>query len=106
MSAQAGDRTISNQVTQRLATRGIRTPCRVGVETKNGEVTLTGNIQYPYQRSAAMNAAATTPGVRHVVDRLTIKPAVKRPQPKPATSRSGPLPPVAPPEHGGRSAPG
>lgn len=72
------DRAISQQVTQRLATRGIRAPSHVAVEARNGEVTLTGSIQYANQRVAAIQAASTTPGVRHVVDRLTIKPAAKR----------------------------
>jgi osmotically-inducible protein OsmY len=78
MPAMGRDRTIIQQVTQRLATRGIRSPCSIAVQSKNGEVTLTGNIQYPYQRSAAIQAASTAEGVRHVVDRLTIKAAVKR----------------------------
>jgi osmotically-inducible protein OsmY len=78
MSAFGADRNIVQQVTQRLATRGLRTPCKIDVQSKNGEVTLTGNIQYPHQRSAAMQAANTASGVRHVVDRLTIKAAAKR----------------------------
>jgi osmotically-inducible protein OsmY len=78
MSAFGKDRTIAQQVTQRLATRGLRSPCRIDVQSKNGEVTLTGDIQYPYQRSAALQAASTASGVRQVVDRLTVKPAVKR----------------------------
>ena len=78
MSAIGQDRAIMQQVTQRLAMRGIRSPCRIDIQSKNGEVTLTGSIQYPYQRSAAMQAAATASGVRHVVDRMTIKPAAKR----------------------------
>lgn len=78
MSALGNDRTITQQVSQRLATRGLRSPCRIDVQARNGEVTLTGNIQYPHQRAAAMQAASTAEGVRHVVDRLTIKAAVKR----------------------------
>ena len=78
MSAFGQDRTIVQQVTQRLATRGLRSPCRIDVQSKNGEVTLTGAIQYPYQRSAAMHAAASASGVRHVVDRMTVKPPEKR----------------------------
>jgi osmotically-inducible protein OsmY len=76
--ALGNDRNIATQVTQRLATRGLRSPCKIEVQSKNGEVTLTGSIQYPYQRSAAVQAASTASGVRQVVDRLTIKAAVKR----------------------------
>jgi osmotically-inducible protein OsmY len=78
MSAIGQDRTIAQAVTQRLATRGIRSPCRIDVQSRNGEVTLSGSIQYPHQRAAAMQAASTATGVRHVVDRLTIKPTAKR----------------------------
>jgi osmotically-inducible protein OsmY len=78
MSNSGQDRSIVQAVNQRLATRGIRSPCRIDVQSRNGEVTLSGNIQYPHQRSAAMQAASTTSGVRHVLDRLTLKPATKR----------------------------
>ena len=78
MTAFGQDRTIVQQVTQRLTTRGLRSPCRIDVQSRNGEVTLTGSIQYPQQRAAAMQAAATASGVRHVVDRLTMKPPEKR----------------------------
>jgi osmotically-inducible protein OsmY len=78
MSASGSDRNIAQDVTKRLAMRGIHSPCRIDVQSRNGEVTLTGSIQYPYQRSAAVQAASTTSGVRHVVDRMTVKPAVKR----------------------------
>jgi osmotically-inducible protein OsmY len=78
MPALGKDRTIIQQVTQRLATRGLRSPCKIDVTSRNGEVTLTGNILYPHQRAAAMNAASTAEGVRTVVDRLIIKAAIKR----------------------------
>jgi osmotically-inducible protein OsmY len=78
MSASAPDRTIIQQVLQRLATKGLRSPCKIEVQSKNGEVTLTGSLQYPYQRASAMQAASTASGVRHVVDRLTVKPNTKR----------------------------
>jgi len=76
--AAGTDRTIVQQVTQRLATRGLRSPCKIEVQARNGEVTLTGAIQFPHQRTAAKQAASTASGVRSVVDRLTIKPPEKR----------------------------
>jgi osmotically-inducible protein OsmY len=78
MAAPGSDRALSQQVTQRLAMRGIRSPCRVTVTTSNGEVTLAGELQYAHQRGAATQAAANIPGVRRVVDRMKIKPHVKR----------------------------
>jgi osmotically-inducible protein OsmY len=77
MPALGQDRTIIKQVEQRLTTRGLA-PCKLNVQSKNGEVTLTGNIHFPHQRTAAMNAASTADGVRSVVDRMSVKAAVKR----------------------------
>ena len=79
MSAGSGqDRTVVQQVTQRIATKGIRSPSRIDVQAKNGQVTLTGNIQYAHQRSAAVQAASTAAGVRQVVDQLKVMPNTKR----------------------------
>jgi osmotically-inducible protein OsmY len=72
------DRALSLQVTQKLAMRGLRTPCRIVVSSQNGDVTLTGSIQFAHQRSAATQAAANVPGVRRVVDQLKVTPVVKR----------------------------
>jgi osmotically-inducible protein OsmY len=58
--------------------RGLRTPCRIVVSSQNGDVTLTGSIQFAHQRSAATQAAANVPGVRRVVDQLKVTPVVKR----------------------------
>jgi osmotically-inducible protein OsmY len=79
MSAERGDdRRLLQRVTQQLTTRGIRNPCHVDAAVKNGDVTLTGTIQYEHQRKAAMQAATGVTGVKRVSDRMTVKPAVKR----------------------------
>jgi osmotically-inducible protein OsmY len=78
MSSLGKDGTVVTQVKQRIATRGIRSPCKIDVQARNGEVTLTGNIQFAHQRVAAVQAASTAAGVRSVVDRLVIKAATKR----------------------------
>ena len=44
----------------------------------DGEVTLTGNIQYEHQRQAAMQATRGIDGSRRVIDRLLVLPAVRR----------------------------
>ena len=72
------DRALSLQVTQKLTMRGLRTPCRIVVTSRGGDVTLSGDIQFAHQRSAATQAAANVPGVRRVVDQLKVKPTVKR----------------------------
>jgi osmotically-inducible protein OsmY len=78
MAAAVSDRDVMKQVAQRLATRGLSSACKIDVQSKNGEVTLTGNIQFAHQRVAAMQAAGTASGVQHVVDRLTLKAVDKR----------------------------
>jgi osmotically-inducible protein OsmY len=40
--------------------------------------TLTGNVQYEYQKRAAIQVARTMDGVSAVIDRIKIDPAVKR----------------------------
>ncbi len=78
MAAFGNDKSIVQQVVQRLATRGLSSPCKIDVTSRNGEVTLTGPIQHAHQRATAKQAASTATGVRNVVDRLTVKPPVKR----------------------------
>jgi osmotically-inducible protein OsmY len=71
------DRTISRQVQDKIASRGIRVPCRVAVATSKGEVTLSGSVQHAHQKAAAVQAAHGISGVRRVFDRLIIKTAQK-----------------------------
>ncbi len=62
------DPKITQQVTQRLASCGIRSPSRVTVASANGEVTLSGIVQYQHQRQSALHATRAVAGVRRVVD--------------------------------------
>jgi osmotically-inducible protein OsmY len=72
MSASGADQKISTEVQLKLANRGLRSPCNVTVNTKNGEVTLSGTVQYAHQKSAAVQAATTVAGVRRVTDQTTV----------------------------------
>jgi osmotically-inducible protein OsmY len=72
------DTKITQHVNQKLTSGGIRAPSRVVVATANGEVTLSGNIQYEHQRQSAMQATRGVDGIRRVVDHLTVIPAVRR----------------------------
>ncbi len=72
MGSLAGDQTITSQVLLKLANRGIRTPCNVSVRTKNGDVTLSGTVQFAHQKSAAVQAATGITGVRRVTDQTTV----------------------------------
>ena len=72
MSARGADQKITADVQMKLANRGLRSPCNVAVNTKNGEVTLTGTVQYAHQKSAAVQAATSVAGVRRVTDQTTV----------------------------------
>lgn len=67
------DRQVTQNVTNRLANRGVRSPCNVSVQVRNGEVTLSGTVQFAHQKTAAVQAASSADGVRRVFDRTTVK---------------------------------
>ena len=52
--AKIQDPTISQKVTERLSSLGVRAPCRVMVMSNKGNVTLSGTIQYEHQRHMAL----------------------------------------------------
>jgi osmotically-inducible protein OsmY len=76
MSTRGADQKICSDVQLKLANRGLRAPCNVAVNAKNGEVTLTGTVQYAHQKAAAVQAATGVLGVRRVTDQMTV--GVKR----------------------------
>ncbi len=71
------DKSITKHVQGQIAGRGLNSPCKITVATSNGEVTLTGTVQSLQQKSMAVQAANGISGVRRVVDRLTVKVAVR-----------------------------
>ena len=52
--------------------QGPGDPTRIGVSVRGAEVTLTGSVQTWSERDFAENSAWTTPGVRYVIDQMTI----------------------------------
>ena len=62
------DPKITQQVSQRLASCGIRPPSHVTVASANGDVTLSGTVQYQHQRQSALQATRAVDGVRRVID--------------------------------------
>ncbi len=72
MTARSADQKITTDVEMKIANRGLRSPCKVAVNTKNGEVTLTGTVQYAHQKAAAVQAATSVAGVRRVTDQTTV----------------------------------
>jgi osmotically-inducible protein OsmY len=76
-AAPVPDRTITQQVGQKLANRGIRSPCHVQVSTSHGDVTLTGSVQFAHQKRTATQVVSGIAGVRRVVDQMIVKAVVK-----------------------------
>ncbi len=69
----ASDRVVIQKVTQVLINHGLRPPCEIHVICRGGNVTLTGTIQFEYQRKNAVRSASTVPGVRRVKDEMAVK---------------------------------
>jgi hypothetical protein len=73
------DATITRNAHQHIAGTGLRSPCHIQVQTRNGEVTLSGIVQYDHQRTAAVHAVRNLEGVKRVIENLKVMPAPKRP---------------------------
>jgi hypothetical protein len=56
-SGQVPDTRISQKVEQRVARAGLGSQTRVTVQVHNGDVTLSGTLQYDTQRAPALRAA-------------------------------------------------
>jgi osmotically-inducible protein OsmY len=72
--AKISDPMISQKVNEQLSNCGIRAPCRITAVTRKGYVTLTGAIQYEYQRRTVLRATGAIDGVRSVIDHLQVIP--------------------------------
>ncbi len=75
MDSPVKDPVISQKVSQKLSSLGVRAPCRVMVATNKGNVTLSGTIQYEHQRQGAMHAVRGIAGVRSVIDQMRVIPS-------------------------------
>lgn len=71
------DSVLKNKVTQQLSSRGLRTPCRINVDVRKGILTMTGHVQYPHQRDAAMAAVRSVDGLMRIVEQIQVRPPAK-----------------------------
>lgn len=69
------DPVISQRVSDKLVSLGVRAPCHVTVASNRGNVTLSGMIQYEHQRHTAVGAARGVVGVQRVVDQMQVIPS-------------------------------
>ncbi|HKE39000.1 MAG TPA: BON domain-containing protein [Casimicrobiaceae bacterium] len=73
MSAAAGDTAITAKVKAALIAEPGLKSMDINVETKDGTVTLSGNVASPDLREKAKQVASSTAGVKGVIDNLNIK---------------------------------
>ena len=66
------DGTLTTYVKTALAGERVNTLTRVGVETNNGIVVLTGEVETAQEKSRAGTVAAQVKGVRQVVNNLQV----------------------------------
>ena len=62
------DERLLGQVQQKLFYHGLRPPCKVTAEVKDGIVTLTGTVQHEYQKRAASHACRGMGAVKRVIN--------------------------------------
>ena len=72
------DKTLQQQVIQKLARSGTGGNCRVSSSVAKGTVTLAGSLQYEAQRRPIVKAVASVAGVKRVLDQMQFAP--RKPQ--------------------------
>jgi hypothetical protein len=77
MRSKEDDR-LRHKLENKLSNQGLRAPCRLSVEVYQKTATLTGMVQYEYQKRSAIQAARTLDGVSSVIDRIKIEAPVHR----------------------------
>jgi len=75
VSQSSADIKLTQAVINKLAMRGIRTPCKVTVTVDKGLATLSGTVTQAHQKTAATSAASGTSGVKRVVNQIVVKAA-------------------------------
>ncbi len=73
MGENIDDGTLTSYVKTKLASDRLITLTRVGVETNNGVVYLTGEVETAEQRSHIGSLASQVKGVKRVVNNLQVR---------------------------------
>ena len=92
------DDSINTGIKAKLYSEPLLKSASVGVTAKDGIVTLTGQVPDDAARLAAEHIAATTPGVKTVVDQTTMAPPPPVITAENAEPPAPPAPPVRPPK--------
>jgi osmotically-inducible protein OsmY len=75
---QVPDKRLLQKVEQRIARAGLGSQTKVRVTIRNGDVTVSGTLQYETQRRPVLHATRSVEGVRRVVDQLQVKAAPRK----------------------------
>jgi osmotically-inducible protein OsmY len=78
MSNNSADMKLTQTLINKLATRGIRTPCNVAVHVHGGLATLTGTVTQVHQKIAATSVATGVSGIKRVVNNIVVKAMERR----------------------------
>ena len=70
---KAGDAVTTAKVTSRLMAEPGIDSLQIDVDTSNGRVTLTGEVDTPQHKARAKELAGSIEGVTSVVDRMVVK---------------------------------
>jgi osmotically-inducible protein OsmY len=73
VAANASDAATTAKVKTRLMAEPGIDSLQIDVDTSNGRVTLSGEVDTPQNRARAKELASSVEGVTSVVDRLTVK---------------------------------
>jgi osmotically-inducible protein OsmY len=72
-SGKVPDKRLLQKVEQRVSRTGLGSQSKISVQIRNGDVTLSGVLQYETQRRPVLRAARGVDGVRRIVDQLQVK---------------------------------
>ncbi len=75
MESPVKDSVISQKISQKLSSLGVRPPSCVTVVSNKGNVTLSGTIQYEHQRQMALHGIRAITGVNRVADQMRVIPS-------------------------------
>ena len=69
---QVPDKTLLKGVQQKMMRKGVNSN-RVTVTVRNGDVTVTGTIDYEHERRSVIGSMNGVPGVKRVIDQLRVE---------------------------------
>lgn len=91
-SSAQKDQSLSTEIKAKMFSDPEVKAANVDVAVKDGEATLSGEVPDDEARYEAYKIATDTPGVKHVVDKMTVQAAQAVPMPEQAPVPSAPAP--------------